>query len=124
MPASCPTGWKRPRPPRPWRCSVKTASPFLELEAAPARATVWFDGEPLDLPQGANLAAALLAAGVAVFRHTPASGAPRGPFCLMGACFDCLVEIDGVVRQACMLEVEDGLRVTRPHEAEDSGAPV
>ena len=103
---------------------MKTASPFLELEAAPARATVWFDGEPLDLPQGANLAAALLAAGVAVFRHTPASGAPRGPFCLMGACFDCLVEIDGVVRQACMLEVEDGLRITRPHEAEDSGAPV
>ncbi|MCB9946673.1 MAG: (2Fe-2S)-binding protein [Rhodospirillaceae bacterium] len=114
MPGSCPTGWKARPPPPTWRCSVKTASPFLELDTAAPQGTVWFDGAPLDLPLGANLAAALLAAGVAVFRHTPATGAPRGPFCMMGACFDCLVEIDGVARQACMLEVADGLRITRP----------
>lgn len=69
---------------------------------------------------GANLAAALLAAGVEVFRHTPVSGAPRAPFCMMGACFDCLVEIEGVVRQACMLEVTEGLEIRRPHEGEAS----
>jgi predicted molibdopterin-dependent oxidoreductase YjgC len=104
-------------PRRIWRCSVKTASPFLELADAD-RVRVWFDGEPLELPDGANLAAALLAARVRVFRHSPVSGAPRGPFCMMGACFDCLVEIDGVVRQACMLEITQGLRIVRPHEAE------
>ncbi len=60
----------------------------------------------------------LLAAGVDVFRHTPVSGAPRAPFCMMGACFVCLVEIDGVVRQACLIEVRDGLEIARPHEAE------
>ena len=76
----------------------------------------------LSLPEGANLAAALLAAGVGVFRHTPVSGAPRGPFCMMGACFDCLVEIDGVVRQACMIEVTEGLQITRPHDAEAGDA--
>ncbi len=100
-----------------WRCSVKPASPFLEMETTP-RVAVMFDGVSLDLPEGANLAAALLAAGVEVFRHTPVSGAPRAPFCMMGACFDCLVEIDGVVRQACMIEVSKGLQISKPHEAD------
>ena len=93
---------------------MKPASPFLELEDAP-RVPVTFDGTALELPEGANLAAALLAAGVGVFRQTPVSGAPRAPFCMMGACFDCLVEIDGVVRQACMVEVAAGLEIRKPH---------
>lgn len=96
---------------------MKTASPFLETGDA-GRVQVWFDGVPLDLPEGSNLAAALLAAGVRVFRHTPVSGAPRAPFCMMGTCFDCLVEIDGEVRQACMLEVSEGLRIGRPSAGE------
>lgn len=96
---------------------MKPASPFLELESAP-RVDVTWDGTALSLPEGANLAAALLAAGVKVFRHTPVSGAPRAPFCMMGACFDCLIEIDGVTRQACMLEVSEGMIITRPHETE------
>lgn len=94
---------------------MNNASPFLETETA-SRVTVTFAGAPLDLPLGANLAAALLAAGVGAFRQTPVSGAPRGPFCMMGACFDCLVEIDGVARQACMTEVTAGLQIDRPLE--------
>jgi len=86
---------------------------FLELDKK-ATVPVTFDGQRLNLPDGENLAAALLAAGIQTFRHTAKSGAPRGPFCMMGACFDCLVEIDGVVRQACMLEVEPGLEIARP----------
>lgn len=97
---------------------MKTASPFRELEEG-ARVRVSFDGRPLDLPDGANLAAALLAAGVSVFRRTPVSGAPRAPFCMMGACFDCLIEIDGVVRQACMLEVVEGMQIAIPHARRD-----
>ena len=97
---------------------MKPASPFLELEHGP-RVSVTFDGAPLDLTEGANLAAALLSAGVDVFRHTPVSGAPRAPFCMMGACFDCLVEIDGIVRQACMMNVTAGMDIRKPHEADD-----
>ncbi|MFB9149015.1 (2Fe-2S)-binding protein [Roseovarius ramblicola] len=100
---------------------MKTASPFLELDDAP-RVPVTFDGRRLDLPDGGNLAAALLAAGVHSFRHTPVSGAPRGPFCMMGACFDCLVEIDGVARQACMIEVSPGLEIARPGTPAGQGA--
>ena len=102
---------------------MKTASPFLELETRP-RVEVIFDGTMLSLPESANLAAALLAAGVGIFRSTPVSGAPRAPFCMMGACFDCLVEIDGVVRQACMIEVAAGMKISRPHQSEVSDAPL
>ena len=100
---------------------MKTVSPFLELESAP-RVCVHFDGQPLDLPDGSNLAAALLAAGVLVFRNTPVSGAPRAPYCMMGACFECLVQIDGVIQQACMLDVTEGMQISRPHESEVENA--
>lgn len=100
---------------------MKTASPFLELDDRP-RVPVTLDGRRVDLPEGENLAAALLAAGVRRFRRTPVSGAPRAPFCMMGACFDCMVEIDGVARQACMVEVSRGLVITRPGPDAQQGA--
>lgn len=95
---------------------MKPDLPFLELEAAPRLVSVGFAGQSLMLPEGANLAAALLAAGVGVFRRTPVSGAPRAPFCMMGACYDCLVQIDGVARQACTIEVTEGLEIAPAHE--------
>jgi len=95
---------------------VNDASPFLELDPDAPRVHLRFDGTEYLVPEGASLAAALLAAGVRVFRETPVSGAPRAPFCMMGACYDCLVQIDGVTRQACMTPVAEGLVVERvPH---------
>jgi predicted molibdopterin-dependent oxidoreductase YjgC len=71
-----------------------------------------FNGEALAARAGDTVAAALLAAGRFAFRQTPVTGGARGPFCMMGACFDCLVEIDGEPnRQACMTLVEDGMTV-------------
>jgi len=73
-----------------------------------------FEGQEIAARAGESVAAALLAAGIATFRATPVSGAARGPWCLMGACFDCLVEIDGVAnRQACMVAVAEGMEVRR-----------
>lgn len=66
------------------------------------RLTFSFDGEPLDARQGQSLAAALTDAGHRVFRHT-GKGSPRGVFCGMGVCQDCLLTVDGVPNQrACM----------------------
>lgn len=77
-----------------------------------------FEGEELPAYQGDTVAAALLAGGHWQFRTTPVSGAPRGPFCMMGVCFECLVEIDGVAnRQACMETVRHGMGVERQHGA-------
>ncbi len=93
---------------------MKPDSKFREIGPQTDRVTVRFGSSELSLPRGENLAGALLVAGVMPFRHTPVSGAPRGPFCMMGACYDCLVEIDGINRQACMLQVTEGLQIERP----------
>ena len=77
-----------------------------------AAVTFDFEGRSVEARAGDSVAAALIASGVLVTRNTPVSGAPRGPFCLMGACFECLMEIDGQAnRQACMTEVRDGMAV-------------
>ena len=63
---------------------------------------------------GASAAAAMLAAGLRNIRETPVEGRERGPYCMMGICFDCLAEIDGVPnRQSCMVEVRPGMRIRR-----------
>ena len=90
---------------------MKIDSLFQPLEASSSVVDFEFDGQTLQAPDGANLAAALLAAGVVTFRYTPVSGAPRAAFCMMGACFDCLVDIEGVHRQACMCQVHAGMVV-------------
>jgi predicted molibdopterin-dependent oxidoreductase YjgC len=80
--------------------------------------TITWDGRELPARNGESLATALLAAGVLVFRETPVSGAARGPLCLMGACFECLVELDGQPNvQACMVPVRPGLVAAPQHGA-------
>jgi predicted molibdopterin-dependent oxidoreductase YjgC len=88
--------------------------------AAATNVDIWFNDQPLTVPGGRSVAAALLASGVSRFRATPVSGAPRAPFCMMGACFECLVEIDGVPsRQSCMVEVKAGMRIRSQEGARD-----
>jgi predicted molibdopterin-dependent oxidoreductase YjgC len=83
-----------------------------DSDAAELQVTI--DGEPCTARAGDTVAAALFAAGRAACRTTPVSGAPRGPYCLMGACFDCLVELDGRPNvQACMVTVRPGLSARR-----------
>lgn len=82
-----------------------------EADAAP-RVAFTFDGQPVQARAGDTVAAALLAAGHDRCRSTPVSGAPRGPYCLMGTCFECLVTIDGLGnRQACQVPVREGMTV-------------
>jgi predicted molibdopterin-dependent oxidoreductase YjgC len=74
--------------------------------------TFFFDGEPIAAYEGETVAAALLAAGRRTLRITAVTGTPRGVFCGMGVCFDCLVVIDGEPsRRACVTFVTEGMRV-------------
>jgi predicted molibdopterin-dependent oxidoreductase YjgC len=106
---------------RIWRRSVSTDSDFAPVGPVGETVTVLVDGAPVAMTLGDSLAAGLLAAGLRAFRETPVSGAPRGPFCMMGACFDCLVEIDGETVQACMTPVATGLVVSRPRRERADG---
>jgi D-hydroxyproline dehydrogenase subunit gamma len=80
--------------------------------AGPDTLTFSFDGQAIPARGGDTVASALLATGVNVTRQTPVSGAPRGPWCMMGACFDCVAIVDGRrgVR-TCMTPAREGLRV-------------
>ena len=75
---------------------------------------VTVEGRDIRVPEGASAAAAVLLAGLGSVRETPVTGAPRAPYCLMGVCFDCLAEIDGVSnRQSCMVTVAPGMTIRR-----------
>lgn len=79
--------------------------------------TITFDGQPIEALPGETIAAALSAAGILALRRTD-SGAPRGLWCGMGACFDCVVTVDGRIGQrACMTKVVEGLCVESAQSA-------
>ena len=83
-----------------------------------------FEGLTLSAEKGESVALALLASGIESCRYSVVHGRPRGPYCLMGACFECLVVIDGVPsRQGCQVEVREGLVIARQSGARSmSGA--
>lgn len=96
---------------------------FRRLPEVPANVTIEVDGHPLDAAPGDSVAAALLAAGLLAFRSHAVGGDPRAPWCLIGHCHDCLLEIDGVPgRQSCLVEVREGMRVRRPLNRLGAGA--
>ena len=84
---------------------------FRRLREGGAPVTLLVDGRAIEARAGESVAAAMLVAGLARTRTTPL-GEPRGPYCAMGACHDCVVTIDGVGnRRACMVQAADGMDV-------------
>lgn len=71
-----------------------------------------FDGKELLGREGEPIAAALMAQGIHIFRHTHKRGEPRGLFCGIGQCSDCMVVLDGVSNvRACTTLLQPGMRV-------------
>lgn len=82
---------------------------------------ITLDGQSVAVPAEVNVAAALLAVGKITARISPASKMPCAPHCLMGVCFECLMEIDGIRRQACMTTVREGMVINRNVGEDDGG---
>ena len=81
--------------------------------------TFTLDGIAVTAFPGETIAAALLAAGIRGLRRTQNGDRPRGLFCGMGVCFDCLVTADGRTHlRACLTVVEPGMQVATQKEAE------
>ncbi|GAB3250655.1 (2Fe-2S)-binding protein [Kineosporia babensis] len=77
---------------------------------SPARISI--DGATHEVEAGISVTAALRATGTAAVRTHLVTGEPRGPWCGMGTCFECLVEIDGEPEtRACLTPVRDGLDI-------------
>lgn len=68
-----------------------------------------FDGTEVRAHEGETVAAALWAHGVRAVRSS--SAGPRGIYCNMGICFECLVRVDGRAVRSCMTLVSEGLQV-------------
>jgi predicted molibdopterin-dependent oxidoreductase YjgC len=83
--------------------------------------TLTLDGRLVTAYEGESVAALLLAEGHVVTRTTQ-RGTPRGLYCGMGVCFDCLVVVDGIPNvRACTTWVRPGLDVRRQDGAPRSG---
>jgi predicted molibdopterin-dependent oxidoreductase YjgC len=86
------------------------------------RLSVTLDGREIPAFEGESVAAVLFAEGVAATRRTR-GGAPRGVFCGMGVCFDCLVTVDEVPNtRACVTWVRDGMVIERQDETVTSSS--
>lgn len=72
----------------------------------------YFESRPLQAFAGESLAGALQASGIRHLRDSPRAGAPRGLFCAMGVCQECVVMVDGRTVAACQEPVRAGMRVT------------
>ena len=76
--------------------------------------TFRFEEKSISAQEGETVAAALLIAGEVHLRTSPVSGGVRAPYCWMGVCFECLLEIDGQPnRQSCLIQVKEGMHVRR-----------
>lgn len=71
--------------------------------------TFTFDGRPVPFRRGQTVGAALMGSGVASWRSMRRGGEPRGLFCGIGVCFDCLITVDGARDQrACLVAACEG----------------
>ena len=85
---------------------------FRPLDPAAAVVRFTVDGKAAAAPAGCSVAGALLLAGYGTFRRAAVDGAPRGPYCMTGACHECLADIDGMPDcRTCMVPVRDGMHV-------------
>jgi predicted molibdopterin-dependent oxidoreductase YjgC len=87
---------------------------FRKLHNPEATITIEIDGIPTSAEAGESVAAVLLRQSEPWTRFTPLSETRRAPYCMMGVCFECLAEVDGVGSvQTCLIPASDGMRVVR-----------
>ena len=96
---------------------------FRRLDTTLSEITIFWEDRPLTAYQGELVASVLLRHGISITHHGPTTGS-RGPYCMMGVCFDCLVDVDNrKAIQSCQLVAKDGLRLNRHLNLAGTGHP-
>lgn len=86
--------------------------PILGTYEKGRQVTFLYNGKPLQGYEGEPIAAALKAAGVQVFRYTRKRKEPRGIFCAIGRCTDCVMVVDGKPNtRTCITPLKEGMTV-------------
>jgi len=76
----------------------------------PDSVQITIDGEPRTIEAGTTVAVAIAVAGLPC--RTSVSGAPRGPLCAMGICFECRATVNGIAhRRTCQIVCEPGMDI-------------
>ena len=92
---------------------MKIDSRFLPRPEAAIAITMTLDDLPITAQPGDTIAAVVLAHSGDAFRAT-GKDTPRVAYCMMGVCFECLLEINGRANvQGCMTLAEDGMVIRR-----------
>lgn len=99
-------------PSSPARATAPAAH-FCRLYPGGRLVPVTVDGRAIQLPEGMPLAAALLTHGFDAFHRSVRRAEPRGPWCLMGTCLQCIATVDGRPQvRTCRTPVAAGMVVT------------
>ncbi|WHH58134.1 (2Fe-2S)-binding protein [Petroclostridium sp. X23] len=86
--------------------------PILEQIPDNKKITLYVDGKIIEALEGDTIASALLAYGKKICRYTSKRHAPRGVFCAIGRCSDCLMTVDGIPNiRTCMTPVKNGMQI-------------
>ena len=84
--------------------------PILGKAEKKNKVTLLVDGEAITALEGEPIAAALIAADRRVFRYTAKRNEPRGVFCALGRCTDCVMVVDGRPNvRTCVTPARDGM---------------
>ena len=94
--------------------------PILGVQEKGKLVTFTFDGKTVEGYEGEPIAAALKAAGLMVHRYTQKEHKPRGIFCAIGRCTDCVMVVDGVTNvRTCITPLKEGMDVRTQYGVSD-----
>ena len=94
--------------------------PILGKQEKGKLVTFYFDGREMHGYEGEPIAAALKAAGLMVHRYTQKEHKPRGIFCAIGRCTDCVMIVDGILNvRTCITPLREGMEVNTQYGVSD-----
>lgn len=94
--------------------------PILGVQEKGPEVTFIFDGKEVSGYEGEPIAVALKAAGLMVHRYTKKEHKPRGIFCTIGRCTDCVMVVDGVPNvRTCITPLKEGMNVKTQYGVSD-----
>lgn len=71
-----------------------------------------YDGQMLEGYEGEPIAIALKANGIMIHRYTSRNHSPRGMFCAIGRCTDCVMVVDGRPNvRTCVTPLKAGMKI-------------
>lgn len=86
--------------------------PILGKPQKGRKITFYYNEKKVEGYEGEPIAAALLNAGVWTHRYTRKRNEPRGIFCAIGRCTDCVMIVDGEVNvRTCITPLREGMHV-------------